>query len=315
MPRLSQGTLALAGLAAFAIWLFAVLPFLYGPPPRFAETSSPPQAHSEQTEQQPAAKPDGSVNAPFFIRIPKTAKEEAEEAGDRREKSSTDRWLMIFTGAVALFTLLLVGATVMLYFAGEKQLRLAREAGKRQSDEMQKSIAVAERAAKAAESAGNIAERSIELSESASLTADMWTIENWGTLQPTVKFHIYNSGRNTAEIIDIVCRVPIGDELPATPNYGDAPKSPPAFVAPGGRNLTEIKPTTTPEQVAAIETGTINLFVYGRITFKTVSFNNIWELGFAQRVTFPANSQGSRVANFSYPVAPGFNFLRPKGEE
>jgi hypothetical protein len=53
---------------------------------------------------------------------------------------------MIFTGAVALFTLLLVGATVMLYLAGDKQLRFAREAGKRQSDEMQKSIAVADAA-------------------------------------------------------------------------------------------------------------------------------------------------------------------------
>jgi hypothetical protein len=125
MPKLSQGTLTLAGLAAFAVWLFVVLPFLYGPPPRFVEASSPPQTHTEQSSEQSATKPDGSVNAPFFIRIPKTAKEEAEEAAERHEKTSTDRWLMIFTGAVALFTLLLVGATVLLYRAGEKQLRLS----------------------------------------------------------------------------------------------------------------------------------------------------------------------------------------------
>jgi hypothetical protein len=68
-------------------------------------------------------------------------------------EQTTDRWLMIFTGAVALFTLFLVGATVMLYLAGEKQLRLASETGKRQSDEMQKSIAAAIRSATVAESA------------------------------------------------------------------------------------------------------------------------------------------------------------------
>jgi type VI protein secretion system component VasK len=148
MLKISDGRLALGLAAAFAFWLFAVLPFLYGPPPRFAETSSPPQAHADQSDHQPAAKPDGSITAPFFMRIPKTAKEEAEDATDRREKSSTDRWLMIFTGAVALFTLLLVGATVMLYVAGEKQLRLASETSKRQSGEMQESIAVANRSAR-----------------------------------------------------------------------------------------------------------------------------------------------------------------------
>jgi hypothetical protein len=109
-----------------------VLPFLYGPLPRFAETGGPPQTHAEESEQKPAAKPDGTVTAPFFIRIPKTAKEEAEEAADRRDKSSTDRWLMIFTGAVALFTLLLVVATALLYQAGERQLHLSRETAQRQ---------------------------------------------------------------------------------------------------------------------------------------------------------------------------------------
>jgi hypothetical protein len=132
MAKPSEGTLALAGLAIFAFWLFAMLPFLYGPPPRFAEASSPPQSHADQAAQQAAAKPDGSIAAPFFIRIPKTAKEKAEEAADRHEKSSTDRWVMIFTGAVALFNLLLVGATVLLYRAGEKQLNHLSETAERQ---------------------------------------------------------------------------------------------------------------------------------------------------------------------------------------
>src|SRR5258707_12526377 len=101
MPRLSQGALTLCGLAVFAIWLFGVLPFLYGPPPRFAETSRPPPAHSTDAAQNSSAKPDGSQSAPFFIKIPKTAEESAQDAEDRREKAATDWWLMIFTGAAA----------------------------------------------------------------------------------------------------------------------------------------------------------------------------------------------------------------------
>jgi len=89
--RFSEGKVALGGLFSVGIWVFVILPFLYGPPPRFAESSGPPQSHSEDAGQQPAAKPDGSATAPFFIHIPKTAKEEAEDASDRREKSSTDR--------------------------------------------------------------------------------------------------------------------------------------------------------------------------------------------------------------------------------
>ncbi len=48
----------------------------------------------------------------------------AQEAQVRGEESSTDWWLMIFTGAVALFTLMLAGATFLLYRAGVRQLEL-----------------------------------------------------------------------------------------------------------------------------------------------------------------------------------------------
>jgi hypothetical protein len=132
MPNISDGRLALGLAGALAIWLFGVLPFLYGPPPRFSETRGPPQGHTEQTGQQSAAKPDGSVSAPIFVKIPKTAEEGAQEAEDRKEKSATDWWLMIFTGAVALFTFLLVAATIMLYRAGEKQLRHAETTAQRE---------------------------------------------------------------------------------------------------------------------------------------------------------------------------------------
>jgi hypothetical protein len=141
----------------------------------------------------------------------------------------------------------------------------------------------------------------------------MWSVENWGTAQPSIKFHIHNTGKNTAEVLELVCRVPIVVELPAAPDYTDAPRSPAALVAPGARNESNVRPTVSPEQIAAIEAGAITLFVYGKITFKSVNFNTIWELGFAQRFALaPANAQGTRVAEFYYPINPGFNFLRPK---
>jgi hypothetical protein len=169
------------------------------------------------------------------------------------------------------------------------------------------------RAAMAAESAAKTADKSIELSESASLSVDTWNVENWGTPQLTIKFHIYNSGKNTAEILELICRAPVAVELPDAPNYTDVPRSPPALVAPGARSGSAISLSLSPEQIAAIETGTITLFVYGKITFKSVNFNTIWELGFAQSLALaPANAQGVRIAEFYYPTNPGFNFLRPK---
>ena len=53
MPKLSEGKFALGGLAIFAVWVFAVLPVLYYPPPRFAETNrlhSSPKAAEEAAQ-------------------------------------------------------------------------------------------------------------------------------------------------------------------------------------------------------------------------------------------------------------------------
>jgi hypothetical protein len=135
MPKNTEERFLLGFGIAFAIWIFGVLPFLYGPPPRFAETRSPPQSHSSQTEQDTSEEPRGTTKAPFVVKVLpalKTAEETANEAQDRREKSSTDWWIMAFTGAVALFTFMLVGATVLLYRAGERQLVHASDTAERQ---------------------------------------------------------------------------------------------------------------------------------------------------------------------------------------
>lgn len=155
MPKDRADRVIMLCIIGLVAWGIVFLPFLYGPPPRLAESGHPPKTHSEQTQQNSAAKPDGSEAAPFFIRIPKTAEEAAQEAEDRHEKATTDRWLMIFTGAVAVFTLLLVGATVLLYKAGEKQRASSERIATHQRESSEK---IAKRSA-------DLAERSLVLTD------------------------------------------------------------------------------------------------------------------------------------------------------
>jgi hypothetical protein len=129
------------------------LPILYWPAPSGLKSSSPPQAHSEQSKQETGAEPRGTESAPIVVKIlpaPKTEEERAQEAQERQEKTTTDRWLMIFTGAVAFFTAALVGATGLLYRAGERQLSLNRNFFSRQARAMAESNSVARQAAEAA---------------------------------------------------------------------------------------------------------------------------------------------------------------------
>jgi hypothetical protein len=144
----------LGGLAAVTIWIVAVLPFLYGPPPRFREANSPPQAHTEQPAQNANTEPRGNADAPFAVQVlptPKTAEEKSDEAKEREEKASTDWWLMAFTGAVAFFTLALVGVTSALWYAGEKQIRVIGAAARRQLGAISDSNLATRQAAEAAE--------------------------------------------------------------------------------------------------------------------------------------------------------------------
>lgn len=160
--------------------------------------------------------------------------------------------------------------------------------------------------------AAAIAERAIELSESGSLTIDTWSVEHWGSTTPIVNFSAFNGGRNTVEIIETICRARINTDLPEVPDYSSAPISAAALVAAGTRTGIKIEPPVAAQQIIEIEANMNALFIYGRITFKTAQFNTVWELGFAQRITFPANAIGIREAKFEYPTKPGFNFLRPK---
>jgi len=71
-------------------------------------------------------------------------------------------WLTFFTAILAAATLGLGTATLGLYFAGERQLKLAKETGERQSIEIQNQIEVAQIGAKAAQEAADAAKLNAE---------------------------------------------------------------------------------------------------------------------------------------------------------
>ena len=184
MCKLTEGIYALGALTFFAIWLFVVLPFLYGPPPRIAVSESR-ILHPGQS-QSAIARPDGSETAPFIVKVQRSAEELDREELERKEKASTDWLLMAFTGAVAVFTLLLVLATVLLFVAGERQRRSSQEiatlqresfekVAAEQSNDMKQSISVATKSATEAKLANELS-RELFISEQRPWL--LWNVQN-----------------------------------------------------------------------------------------------------------------------------------------
>src|SRR5258708_25271267 len=141
MPKLSEGQFPLGALTIFAIWVFFVLPFLYGPPPRFSEAIYPQLAQATQTTD-PQTEPRGTTDAPYVVKVLptlKTAEEVAQEAEDRDEKRSADRWLVRWTAVLSLATMGLMLLTGILGYFAFKQSR-----------DIRASIAVAAKTAEAA---------------------------------------------------------------------------------------------------------------------------------------------------------------------
>ena len=135
MPRITEGTIALGSLFAVAIWCLLGLPIYYGPP----NLGEQQRVVGERAAQNTNVKPDGSIAAPFVVQvIPglKSAEERSQEAEDREEKKSADRWLVRWTFALFAATIGLILATGVLgYFAY------------RQSRDMKASIEIARKAA------------------------------------------------------------------------------------------------------------------------------------------------------------------------
>jgi hypothetical protein len=121
MPKITEDRFLLSFGIAFAIWIVAVLPFLYGPPPRFAESTRPDHSGSAEPNKGTNGEPRGTADAPFFVEVipsPKSAEERKQETEDREERKSAERGLVNWTAALFAATVGLILATGVLgYFA------------------------------------------------------------------------------------------------------------------------------------------------------------------------------------------------------
>jgi hypothetical protein len=133
-----------------AFFLSLVLVCLQNPIPSRAKIGHPEQKKAGST-QQPASKDQrGTDSSPVLVKIIptlKTPEETAQDAEDRKEKSTNDRRLVLFTGVLAL-----IGALQLFVFGYQAyKLKQTVEAALGQSEDMKHSIAEAARAANAME--------------------------------------------------------------------------------------------------------------------------------------------------------------------
>jgi hypothetical protein len=122
MPKITEGTFALGALSAVAMWLVVVLPVYYGPP----QSSQQMHEATHEAGQAAYAKRDGSAAAPFVVQViptPKSAEERTQEAEDREEKKSADKWLVRWSAALFAATIGLIFATLVLGYFGLQQSR------------------------------------------------------------------------------------------------------------------------------------------------------------------------------------------------
>ena len=86
----------------------------YRPAPTPAETIEKEKGKPGATKSNPQTEIRGTEQAPFIVNVlpaEKTKAEADQDRQDRADKASSDRWLLIFSGLLTIFNLLLVVVT------------------------------------------------------------------------------------------------------------------------------------------------------------------------------------------------------------
>jgi hypothetical protein len=143
----------LGGLAAIAVWIYVVLPFLYVGTDLVTEQSKPYYQSKPTT-----TKNEYNPTADWVIDEGKNQSDSESKEHKHWYDTIIERptdWLLV------LFNLILAFFTARLYYATYGLVRIGRE----QSKDMKASIAIADDAASSAKRAANIAERAIVLAD------------------------------------------------------------------------------------------------------------------------------------------------------
>jgi hypothetical protein len=191
----------------------------------------------------------------------KAAEQRAAEHDAKSKKEETDEalayytlWLMVFTGILAIATIGLGGATLGLYFTGEKQIAHNAKIAAAQSRDMRDSIATAN-------DANDLNRQNFESVHRPKIRIKHVRLTDtlWHGNQLTFKLVFVNSGVSGANLIDCGVRTYVirGQEsLPAIPDIPD--RTPSGFrrlALPSGISmeidqLTDGHVLTEPEHVA-----------------------------------------------------------------
>jgi hypothetical protein len=109
-------------------WFFALL-LVTGA--AFAQSPPPQQLAQPKDTEQPATKDNrGTEKTPFVVKViptPKPDYETAQEVQAHIQKAGTDIWIERWTGAVALFTLILAGVGAWQGIQLKRSVDLARD--------------------------------------------------------------------------------------------------------------------------------------------------------------------------------------------
>jgi hypothetical protein len=123
---------------AMSMLVFALLAYGFyqahaqPPTPAPTKTSDEPKTNSNKSVDGPEDNRRGSEALPLIVRTVVTKSEAKQEADDRNEKASNDRWMVIFTGILAIVTTALAVYTALLFGATKRMVRGAEDASKKQ---------------------------------------------------------------------------------------------------------------------------------------------------------------------------------------
>jgi hypothetical protein len=277
MPKITDGQFALGGLALFAIWVFVVLPFLYQVPITQKCYGNQPNSTAPYS-----GGPGDHISAPVATTeqtIPKP--NAAAHPSNESEKYSNEFWSAKLTDwLLAAFTLALVFFTGRLYYATAglfTETAGLREAAAEQSIHMKASIAVAQRAAEAAElsakAAIGVELPIISITDFALMESS--TIRITGGVPPEIAelgLPFKNSGRTVASLIEQCVETIVVDTLPTIPVYEHIfPFVPGTLVEadkPSPVNIRNYFIRLTTDERDAIKDEKKSLWLYGYISFE-----------------------------------------------
>jgi hypothetical protein len=117
-------------------WLLLLIALLVGlansqePSPSPAKGSQKPQTHAKATAKKSEEDQRGTEKIPFVIRAlvsEKSKEEAAKEAEDHERKATFERWDVVSTVVIAIFTVILGISTILLWRDTSKLSKLARD--------------------------------------------------------------------------------------------------------------------------------------------------------------------------------------------